>query len=203
MAPRASGTLSDGTLLAILAGHTDRIVSAMFSSDGSRIVTASADHTARIWDADGGTVLATLSGPAGEVAAAAFSPDGTQVVAASLDHSAYVWQLDPLILMPAERRRAYVCRERLIGALSFSDREMQDPLLRGREELRNPCDRLGPLSASHYRHGFGRSHRGHPRRLLAVSGSGRRKGRLPLFPGRIWVWTSRRVLRYISLYIAK
>jgi hypothetical protein len=30
---------------------------------------------------------------------------------------------------------------------------MQDPLLRGREELRNPCDRLGPLSASYYRHG--------------------------------------------------
>jgi hypothetical protein len=44
-----------------------------------------------------------------------------------------------------------VCRERLIGAHSFSDREMQDPLLRGREELRNPCGRLGPLSASYYR----------------------------------------------------
>ena len=143
-----------GTLLAILAGHTDRILSAKFSRDGSRIVTASADHTARIWDADGGTVLATLTGPAGEVAAAAFSPDGTQVVAASLDHSVYVWRLDPLTLMQPDRRRAYVCRERLIGAPSFSDREMQDPLLRGREELRNPCDRLGPLSASYYRHGF-------------------------------------------------
>jgi WD40 repeat protein len=143
-----------GTLLAILAGHTDRILSAKFTRDGTRIVTASADHTVRIWDAEGGTVLATLSGPAGEVAAAAFSPDGTHVVAASLDHSAYVWRLDPLTLMQADRRRAYVCRERLIGAPSFSDREMQDPLLRGREELRKPCDHLGPLSASYYRHRF-------------------------------------------------
>ena len=92
--------------------------------------------------------------PAGEVAAASFSPDGARVVAASLDHSAYIWRLNPLIVMQADRRRAYMCHERLIGAPSFSDREMQDPLLRGREELRNPCDRLGPLSASYYRRGF-------------------------------------------------
>jgi hypothetical protein len=78
------------------------------------------------------------------------------VVAASLDHSAYVWKLDPLILMPAERRRAYVCRERLIGALSFNDRDMQDPLLRGREELRAPCADRGPLSGLPYAHTFGR-----------------------------------------------
>src|SRR5262249_25537663 len=144
-----------GTLLATLAGHTDRILSAKFSRDGARVVTASADHTARIWDAEGGTVLATLSGPAGEVASATFSPDGTHVAAASLDHSAYVWRLDLLTLMQADRRRAYVCRQRLIGAVSFSDREMQDPVLRGREELRYPCDRLGPLSASYYRRSFG------------------------------------------------
>jgi hypothetical protein len=145
-----------GALLAILAGHKGRIVSAAFSSDGARILTASADHTARVWDAENGTVLASLSGPTGEVVAAAFSPDDARVVAASLDHSVYVWQLDPLILMPAERRRASVCAERLVGARSFNDREMQDPLLRGREELRNPCEDRGPLGVSRFRRHVGR-----------------------------------------------
>ena len=88
------------------------------------------------------------------MATAAFSPDGTHIVAASLDHSAYIWRLDPLTLMSADRRRAYVCAGRLIGARSFSDREMLDPLLRGREQLRRACDRLGPLSVSYYRGAF-------------------------------------------------
>ena len=38
-------------MLAVLSGHGDRIDSAAYSPDGSRIVTASDDKTARIWDA--------------------------------------------------------------------------------------------------------------------------------------------------------
>jgi WD40 repeat protein len=34
-----------------LKGHTDRVLSASFSPDGTRIVTASDDSTARVWDA--------------------------------------------------------------------------------------------------------------------------------------------------------
>ena len=82
--------------------------------------------------------------------AAAFSPDGSRVVTASLDRTARIWQLDPIVLMPADQRQAYVCRERLIGAQSFSDEEMQEPILRGRDDLRNPCDRVGPLSLDYY-----------------------------------------------------
>ena len=36
--------------------------SAAFSPDGSRVVTASYDNTARLWDAMTGAALATLSG---------------------------------------------------------------------------------------------------------------------------------------------
>jgi WD40 repeat protein len=36
-------------------GHEDWVHSAAFSPDGARIVTASADRTARIWDATTGT----------------------------------------------------------------------------------------------------------------------------------------------------
>jgi len=139
-----------GAVLATLSGHTDRVVSAVFSPDGASVVTASADKTARVWDSKTGAILAALSGHADWVNSAAFSPDGSRVVTASLDRTARIWQLDPIVLMPADQRRGYVCRERLIGARSFSDKEMQDPILRGRIGLRNPCDRVGPLSGDYY-----------------------------------------------------
>jgi hypothetical protein len=140
-----------GTALATLSGHTGGVRNAAFSPDGARIVTASDDKTARVWDAKTGAALATLSGHTGAVYDAAFSPDGTRIVTASEDNTARVWQLDPLVPMSADQRQAYVCRERLIGAQSFTDVEMQDdPILRGRDDLRNPCVRVGPLSFDYY-----------------------------------------------------
>jgi hypothetical protein len=85
------------------------------------------------------------------VAAAAFGADGSRIVTASADRTARIWQLDPLVVMPADQRQSYICRERLIGAQSFTDREMQEPMLRGRDDLRHPCDRVGPLSLDYYR----------------------------------------------------
>ena len=43
-------TRGDGTTFE-LSGHRARVTSVAFSADGARIVTASADHDARIWDA--------------------------------------------------------------------------------------------------------------------------------------------------------
>ena len=40
---------ADGRVIAVLRGHLSPIVHAAFSSDGSRIVTASHDKTARLW----------------------------------------------------------------------------------------------------------------------------------------------------------
>ena len=65
--------------------------SAAFSPDGSRIVTASADNTARVWDAATGKAIAVLSGHEGRVNSAAFSPDGSRIVTASADNTARVW----------------------------------------------------------------------------------------------------------------
>jgi WD40 repeat protein len=39
----------DGKLVATLQGHTGSVLSAEFSADGTRVVTASEDHTARLW----------------------------------------------------------------------------------------------------------------------------------------------------------
>ena len=74
-----------------LQGHTAPVISVAFSGDGTRIVTASADRTARVWDAASGRNLAILQGHTNFVSSAAFSPDGTRIVTASLDNTARVW----------------------------------------------------------------------------------------------------------------
>ena len=55
------------------------------------MVTASSDHSARLWDAASGQELAVLQGHEAGVWSAAFSPDGSKVVTASIDRSARVW----------------------------------------------------------------------------------------------------------------
>jgi hypothetical protein len=80
-----------GASLVELKGHTDRVVSAAFSPDRTRIVTASWDHGARVWDAATGASLVELKGHVREVNSAAFNPDGTRVVTASGDKTARVW----------------------------------------------------------------------------------------------------------------
>jgi energy-coupling factor transporter ATP-binding protein EcfA2 len=72
-------------------GHDGGVHSAAFNRDGSRIVTASNDKTARIWDAATATEIAVLRGHDGDVFSAAFSPDGSRIVTTSLDKTARVW----------------------------------------------------------------------------------------------------------------
>jgi WD40 repeat protein/tRNA A-37 threonylcarbamoyl transferase component Bud32/TPR repeat protein len=75
----------------VITGHTDRVISAAFSPDGGRIVTASDDKTARIWDATTGREMIRLSGHADSLNFAAYSPDGRRIVTASYDKTARIW----------------------------------------------------------------------------------------------------------------
>ena len=77
----------------VLSGHEGSVHSASFSPDGSRIVTASRDKTARIWDAATAHEIAVLGGHAFNVLSAAFSPDGSRIVTASGEMTARIWDV--------------------------------------------------------------------------------------------------------------
>jgi WD40 repeat protein/serine/threonine protein kinase len=74
-----------------LYGHTNSVASVAFSPDGRRIVTGSADNTAKVWDARTGTALLDLKGHMNQVTSVAFCPDGTRIVTGSADNTATVW----------------------------------------------------------------------------------------------------------------
>jgi WD40 repeat protein len=74
--------------------HAGKIHFATFSHDGKSIVTASNDHTARVWDARTGQPRTDEPLRHGNpVFHAAFSPDDTRVVTGSQDHTARVWDV--------------------------------------------------------------------------------------------------------------
>jgi len=84
-----------------------------FSPDGARIVTASRDRTARIWDAHSGRELARYEHDAA-VAQAAFSPDGREVVTASDDGTARLWDATERLDLVHERHAVQLQRDALL-----------------------------------------------------------------------------------------
>ena len=71
--------------------HDAVVNSAQFSPDGQRVVTASTDKTARLWDARSGSPIGKPMKHDREIWSAQFSSDGKQVVTASYDKTARLW----------------------------------------------------------------------------------------------------------------
>ncbi|MBD2194249.1 MULTISPECIES: AAA-like domain-containing protein [Calothrix] len=107
-----------------LKGHQGSVNSASFSPDGQRIVTASDDKIAKVWDSNG-KLLADLKGHQDLVSSASFSPDGQRILTASDDNTAKVWRVgglddllargcdwlqDYFVTHPEVRERLKVCR---------------------------------------------------------------------------------------------
>ncbi|MBI4660252.1 MAG: protein kinase, partial [Verrucomicrobia bacterium] len=74
-----------------LAFHSGLLWHLEFSPDGRRFVAASADRTARVWDAHTGEPVTPPLRHGDEVVYASFSSDGSQVVTADQDSTAQVW----------------------------------------------------------------------------------------------------------------
>ena len=73
--------------------HDEAVFSAQFSADGQRVVTASLDKTARVWDAATGKAIGEPMRHEDVVISAQFSADGQRVVTASEDKTAQVWDV--------------------------------------------------------------------------------------------------------------
>ncbi|HEY0366645.1 MAG TPA: WD40 repeat domain-containing protein, partial [Pyrinomonadaceae bacterium] len=74
-----------------LEGHAGDINSVAFSPNGNLVVTASADGTARVWEAATGKTVGELRGHSNSVNSASFSPDGKFIVTASDDATVRLW----------------------------------------------------------------------------------------------------------------
>ncbi|HEY1351839.1 MAG TPA: hypothetical protein VGF67_19640, partial [Ktedonobacteraceae bacterium] len=69
-----------GALLLTLSGHTSWVRACGFSPDGPRIVSASYDHTLKLWEMQSGRCVLTYPVD-GALRGCAFHPDGEHLVA--------------------------------------------------------------------------------------------------------------------------
>jgi hypothetical protein len=79
-------------------GHKWAVLRAVYSDDGKRVITGSADNTAKIWnieDVAAPQVQFTLQGHTASVTSVAFTPDsGTRALTGSEDYTAKLWDAE-------------------------------------------------------------------------------------------------------------
>ena len=67
---------------------------AQFNKDGDKLVTASTDNTAKVWDVASGECLATLAGHTAFLYTANFTNAGDKIVTASFDGTVKIWDVE-------------------------------------------------------------------------------------------------------------
>jgi WD40 repeat protein len=82
-----------GKSIATIQGHSEPIRAVAFSPDGKKLVTASDDGTAKVWDSSGKELL-TLKGHTGPVVAAIFNPAGTLIATGGDDKTVKLWNAE-------------------------------------------------------------------------------------------------------------
>lgn len=74
-------------------GHTETITSVTLSPDGTRLLSASADDTVRLWDAKTGKLLETMRGHNKDVRSVSFLADGKRALSTSDDQTIRLWDV--------------------------------------------------------------------------------------------------------------
>ncbi len=106
--------------LAVLRGHTKKVAHTGMLADGSRVITASEDGTARVWDAATGLELHRLDGLKHGAFLFAVAPDNIHVVVGGLYHPLHWWntQTGEDVLLRA--RRSDGTPESVYGSISVA-----------------------------------------------------------------------------------
>jgi WD40 repeat protein len=65
----------------------------VFTPDGSRVLSGSADNTLKLWDVGSGKEVRAFTGHTQSVSACVFSPDGSRVLSGSADKTLKLWDV--------------------------------------------------------------------------------------------------------------
>ena len=64
----------------------------MFNPQGTKILSASFDHTAKLWDVESGKMLQTLEGHEDEIFSCQFNYEGDTIITGSKDNTCKIWR---------------------------------------------------------------------------------------------------------------
>ncbi len=74
--------------------HSGNVSKAIFSPYGKKVLSASWDRTAMIWDSSTGEIYTVLKGHKGYITDATFLPDGKTIVTTSFNKSLKIWDVN-------------------------------------------------------------------------------------------------------------
>ena len=86
-------TLATGKELLAITSHSDWVFAVAWNHDGTQLVSASRDKTAKVFDAKTGELLVTYAGHSAPVKGVAFHPDGKEVFSAGADKKIHRWKV--------------------------------------------------------------------------------------------------------------
>jgi WD40 repeat protein len=108
-------TAPAGATSLVFSGHTGAVNSVAFSSDGTKVLTGSNDHTAILWNASTGAIIRTFTEHTNAVTSVAFSPDGLRLITGSYDHTARVWNTNT-----GSRLHIFTTHAGVVSSVAFS-----------------------------------------------------------------------------------
>lgn len=91
--PRTPSLREEEGLVRTFAGHTGGVNAVAVTPDGRHAVSASHDHTLKLWDLASGKEVRTFAGHAGGVNAVAVTLDGRYAISGSTDNTLKLWEL--------------------------------------------------------------------------------------------------------------
>jgi WD40 repeat protein len=120
-----------------------------FSKDG-RFALSNGGGGPSLWDTSTWTKVQSFGNHESRVDFIWIGTDGRVSVTYTKGDVVRIWPLGEVASMaPAERRDA-ICHAHLLGNGAFSDEEMLDAVLFGRNDLKTPCAQVGPLRFSYW-----------------------------------------------------
>ena len=109
-----------GEWLRSFSGHGADVVSAVFSSDGKRLLSGSDDHTMRLWDVETAKQVQLFAGHENSVKSVAFGPSGERVLSGSTDATVRLWDIEK-----AKELKVFRKHTEPLVAVTFADQGRQ------------------------------------------------------------------------------